>query len=191
MDIIYKITSPKGKVYIGRTNDFDRRMTEHKHGALVRQLPYTLYKAVRKYGWDNMKKEIICEVETEKAAKLEEEFILAYNSVVQGYNDTYKGGTGGSVWEGRWDSEEYMAFCNKMKSINVGENNGMYGKQHKEDSKALQKEKAKGRFSLPWYIERNGEEEGTRMYNERCYKLKNRVVDWRDPVTGDFTKRKK
>ena len=117
MDIIYKIVSPKNKVYIGRTNDFNNRMTQHKHNALTKKLNNSLYKAIRKYGWDNMSKQIICEVESDKACKLEEELISAHNSVKGGYNDSYLG-KGGDVWAGRRDTNEYMEWIEKMKSIN-------------------------------------------------------------------------
>lgn len=186
MDIIYKIQSPIGKVYIGRTNEFERRMNEHKHNAYTRKSKNTLYKAIRKYGWDNMTKEIICEVEPDKAQKLEEELILAHNSVRKGYNDSYNGG-GGSRWEGRRDTNEYMEFIEKMKEINKGENNPMHGKKHSKSAIEKQKEKAKGRFSLPWYIDRHGKEEGTRLYEERRVFLKNRNLP-RDEH-GNFIKK--
>ena len=50
----------------------------------------------------------------------------------------------------------------------------MFGKTDSDEAKALQKQKAKGRFSLEWYKERNGDSEGIRLYEERCYKLKHR-----------------
>jgi group I intron endonuclease len=188
MDIIYKITSPSGKAYIGRTKDFNQRMVEHKHAAYVKKLKNSLYKAIRKYGWDIMIKEIICEVEPKQAQKLEEELIRGYNSVRKGYNDTYVGG-GGDQWKDRRDTDEFMEFLSKMKKVN--NSNRMHGKTHTEEAKAKQKEKAKGRFSLPWFIERHGEEEGTTLYNKRCQDLKNRKIDWRDPITGDFVKKEK
>ena len=171
MDIIYKITSPSGKVYIGRTSDFERRMIEHKHCAYTKKSSNTIYKAIRKYGWDNMIKEIICEVEPEKAQKLEEELILAHNSVRKGYNDTYIG-SGGDMWKDRRDTNEYMEWIEKMKKVN--QSNRMHGKKHSKSAIQKQKEKAKGRFSLEWYIDRNGKEEGTRLYEERRVWLKNR-----------------
>jgi hypothetical protein len=61
-----------------------------------------------------------------------------------------------------------------MSKATTGELNGMYGKSHSEEAKQKQKEKAKGRFSLEWYIDRNGSEEGTRLYEERRTWLKNR-----------------
>jgi group I intron endonuclease len=173
MDIIYKISSPKGKIYIGRTNNFDGRMAEHKCCAYTKKAKNSLYKAIRKYGWDNMTKEIICEVESSQAQKLEEELIRAHNSVRNGYNDTYTGG-GGDPWIDRRDTKEYMEWIDKMKVINGGTNNGMYGKNHKESTMDAMKAKAKGRFTLDWYKERNGDVEGERLYEERRVWLKSR-----------------
>jgi group I intron endonuclease len=89
MDVIYKLTSPIGKVYIGRTKNFENRMEAHRYNAMVRKYPNSLYRAIRKYGWDNFQKEIICEVSHKQAPIVEEQFIKAYNSVFKGYNDTY------------------------------------------------------------------------------------------------------
>ena len=55
-----------------------------------------------------------------------------------------------------------------------GENNGMYGKTHSNESRDKLKAKAKGRFTLDWYKERNGDVEGERLYEERRVWLKNR-----------------
>jgi group I intron endonuclease len=171
MEVIYKIVSPKGKVYIGRTNNFENRMAQHKHAAIVLKNSYALYKAIRKYGWDNFKKEIITEVDDTIASKIEEEFILAYDSVKKGYNNSYLG-SGGDNWKGRRDTTEYMEWIEKMKIIN--QNNRMHGKTHSSETKQKQKERAKGRYSLEWFQKRNGMEEGKRLYEERRMWLKNR-----------------
>lgn len=186
MDVIYKIVSPIGKVYIGRTNDFDCRMSSHKCNAITKNLKNSLYKAIRKYGWDNMVKEIICEVEPTMAQKLEEELILAHNSVRGGYNDTYKGG-GGDIWEGKRDTDEYLEWIQKMKKITLGDNNGMYGKSHSIEAKEKQKEKAKGRYSLEWFKDRYGDE-GESKYEERRMWLKNRNL--KKDENGRFIKKK-
>ena len=188
MDIIYKISSPKGKVYIGRTNNFNGRMAEHKCNALTKQHKNSLYKAIRKYGWDNMVKEIICEVESTQSQKIEEQFILAYDSVKKGYNDTYNG-AGGNMWDGKYDTKEYQDFVAKMKKLNTGENNGMYGKTHKTNTLDKLKEKAKGRFTLDWYKQRNGDIEGERLYEERRVWLKNRNL--KKDENGKFVKSSK
>ena len=64
----------------------------------------------------------------------------------------------------------------------------MYGKTHSEESKKKLKEKAKGRFSLEWYIDRNGKEEGTRLYEERRVWLKSRNL--KKDENGRFLKKK-
>jgi group I intron endonuclease len=183
MDIIYKIVSPIKKVYIGRTNDFNKRMNDHKHNAFTKKLPNSIYKAIRKYGWDNMVKEIICEVDPIIAQKLEEEFILSHNSVKSGYNDTYSG-AGGDIWKDRRDTDAYMEWVAKMKVIN--KKNRMHGKNHSLSTIELQKQKAKGRFTLDWFIDRNGKEEGKRLYEERREWLKNRNL--KKDLNGKFIK---
>jgi group I intron endonuclease len=156
-----------------RTNYFKRRMVEHKHCAYSKKSSNSLYRAIRKYGWDNMNKEIICEVDPTQSQKIEEELILLNNTVRKGYNDTYIG-AGGDQWKSRRDSDEYMEWIEKMKKVTKGENNGMYGKSHSKETRKKLQQKAKGRFSLEWYIDRNGKEEGNRLYEERRVWLKNR-----------------
>jgi group I intron endonuclease len=187
MDVIYKISSPNGKVYIGRTNNFDGRMAEHKCNALTKKAKNSLYKAIRRYGWDNMIKEILIEIEPSQSQKIEEEFILAYDSVKRGYNDTYCGG-GGDVWKGRYDTDEYMQFVEKQRQDRIGEKNGMYGKMHSNEAKDKLKEKAKGRFTLDWYKQKNGDVEGERLYEERRVWLKNRNL--KKDENGRFLKTK-
>jgi group I intron endonuclease len=172
MDIIYKLTSPSGKSYIGRTNDFNRRMIEHKSTA--KNIPgWTLHKAIRKYGWDNMNQEILMEVHPRESQDIEEFLIKKYDTVKIGYNETYVGG-GGSQWEGRYDTPEYKQFVEKMKEVTVGYKNGMYGKKHNTETIVELKKKAKGRFSLPWFQDKYGIEEGQVKYDERCAMLRNR-----------------
>ena len=173
MEYIYKITSPSGKSYIGRTKDISKRLVQHKSEAKTGRTGFTIHKAIRKYGWDNMKVEILDMAPSEEIEVLEEKYILESNSLKIGYNDTIRT-TGGNIWEGRENTQKFKDFKKHMSEITKGENNGMYGKAHSEESKAKQKQKASGRFSLPWYIERNGEEEGKRLYEARCQALKNR-----------------
>jgi hypothetical protein len=69
---------------------------------------------------------------------------------------------------GRKLSEETI---NKYKE-KTGEKNAFYGKNHIEKSKNVMKEKAKGRWTLHWFINRYGEADGTAKYKERCDILK-------------------
>lgn len=170
--VIYKLVSPINKVYIGRTNNFDKRMAQHKHNALVKGDGNSLYKAIRKYGWDNFQKEIVTQTDNEQTAQLlEETLIREMNSVRKGYNDTYVGG-GGNIYKDQPKKLEQLR--KKMSSITAGEKNGMYGKTQSDEAKQKQRERAKGRFTLQWYIDRHGNDEGRRLYEERSAKLKQR-----------------
>lgn len=59
MIVIYKITSPTGKVYIGQTWNFKRRMYEYKSLNIKRQV--YLYNSFIKYGFDSHKFDILYE----------------------------------------------------------------------------------------------------------------------------------
>ena len=169
---IYKLTSPSGKFYIGRTCDFNARMTQHKSCALTKKSNTSLYKAIRKYGWENFTKEIIATVPTEDAAQLlEETLIKQLNSVRMGYNDTYVGG-GGNLFQNL--PEKLEQFREKMSHVTLGDKNGMYGKKQTDEAKQKQREKAKGRFSLQWYIDRHGDEQGTLLHTQRSEQLRKR-----------------
>ena len=67
MGIIYKLTSPSGKSYVGLTTQrIEQRMWKHKRSKFCR----LLRKAIEKYGFDNMKLEILDEdVPNEKHCK--------------------------------------------------------------------------------------------------------------------------
>jgi group I intron endonuclease len=190
MQYIYKFTNKtNGKVYIGRTDDFNRRMAEHR--AMVKGgRGHSLYDAIRKYGWDTFSIEIIDQAETfiEIMAK-ELEYIVKHDSVRTGYNSTENTDQGGNPWAGREDSEEFKQYREYMSKRMQGDSNGMYGAIHTEESKNKMKEKAKGRFTLPWYIQKYGEELGTQKYNDRCQALRNRNYNkFKDPSTGRFHK---
>jgi group I intron endonuclease len=92
------LTSPNGKVYIGKTKDFRARMKYHKLAS--KKGKTHLYLAIRKYGWENFSKEIIDHAETEEELSKKEIYWIAYyqsiNPVV-GYNMS-EGGTGGDTW---------------------------------------------------------------------------------------------
>lgn len=61
---IYKITNPKGKVYIGQSVDIERRFSKYKHMRPQDKQP-KLYSSIKKYGWENHTFEVIeeCNVE--------------------------------------------------------------------------------------------------------------------------------
>ena len=182
---IYVLKFPNGKHYVGRTkNSFEQRLTEHK--SRIGKYHHPLYYACKKYGWSNIEKVILETVGTHEEAVIRElHHILEYDSLVNGYNLTINTEVGGDVWEGRRDTDQYQEFVKKMKEINS--TGRMHGKSHTNNTKTLMKEKAKGRFSLPWYVERFGEEEGTEKYKARCKALSNRNL--KKDKNGRFSKK--
>ena len=91
---VYKHTSPSGKVYIGITSQIPERRWNDGKG--YKQNPH-FYVAIQKYGWDNIKHEIIyTNLTKEDACKMEVETIRKYDSTnrLYGYNCS-KGGDSG------------------------------------------------------------------------------------------------
>ena len=94
---IYKIQNlVNGKPYIGYTKDYDERMKKHKHNSM--SLDYPLYKAIRKYGWNNFECSILYQSTDGQHTLevMEKHFIMEYESFGKfGYNMTM-GGQGGA-----------------------------------------------------------------------------------------------
>ena len=90
---VYKLTDPEGKIYIGCTGQAVEKRWNNGH-AYPKKIP--IRKAIDTYGWENFKKEILCEhLIKEGAEKLERWFIAFYDSSdpVKGYN-RFLGGLG-------------------------------------------------------------------------------------------------
>lgn len=101
---IYKIENMvNNKVYIGCSNDIERRWNDHRTRAFSegdREYNKTLYRAFRKYGLDNFKFSIICECSKEDIKEKEIAFIELYDSYNNGYNETIGGDISGYDLQG-------------------------------------------------------------------------------------------
>lgn len=87
---IYKHTTPDNKVYIGKTTNYMRRWN---NGTGYKNNTY-FYRAIQKYGWENIVHEIIAfDLSLEEANKLEIKLISEYNSIDYryGFNNTAGG----------------------------------------------------------------------------------------------------
>ena len=82
--VIYKITNPKSKIYIGCTIDFKRRLSEYRRLSMAGQIK--LYNSLVKYGYDNHKFEIIEECSDGILHEREIYFIKHYNCINEGLN---------------------------------------------------------------------------------------------------------
>jgi group I intron endonuclease len=89
---IYRIVNRlNGKCYIGHTQDFKKRMSDHL--ANSKRKNTHLYKAIKKVGWENFDKHIIYQSLDLNYCKniMENYFITEYDSYNKGYNLTFGG----------------------------------------------------------------------------------------------------
>ena len=93
---IYKITNPKGKIYIGQTKNVVKRQYAYKSLHCKRQIK--LYNSINKYGWDNHIFEILEITSIENKNYKEKEYISKFNSFNDGLNLT-EGGTDAPLTE--------------------------------------------------------------------------------------------
>lgn len=114
---IYKLTSPSGRCYIGQTIHLDRRIKSYRRLNCKEQ--HKLYNAIIKYGFDNMKLDVLFQYNSTDRSKLNilldamEKFcIKKYDSVYSGYNIRF-GGTGGKCTE---ETLEKMRFAQSNRS---------------------------------------------------------------------------
>lgn len=111
---VYRHTFPNGKVYIGITCQKPHERwcngTGYKHQKLV-------YRAILRYGWENIRHEVIADgLSFEQACGMEIELIKAYDSMnpERGYNTSPGGYCGNGL---------------------TGENHPMFGKHHTEEAR--------------------------------------------------------
>jgi group I intron endonuclease len=125
MGFIYSITSPIGKIYIGQTRrDVEKRKTEHFKcpGSCI-----LLENAIKKYGQEQMKCEVLLEINDELLDEHEKKFIEMYNALEpNGYN-IRSGGVAGI------HSEQSRV---RMRDAKLGEKNHNFGKPRSDEFKA-------------------------------------------------------
>ena len=145
---VYRHISPSGKIYIGITSrDPKRRWNcgkSYEHCV-------KFYAAIQKYGWDNIKHEILfTSLSEERAKKLEIELIRHYKWMSISYNLT----DGGDGWLGYHHSD---VTKEKLSLLNSGENNPMYGKHLSEEAKQKLREQNLGELN-PMFGKAHSEE---------------------------------
>lgn len=184
------------KKYIGVTDNIKRRWSNKGERYKPRKNGHSLpfYNAIKKYGWDNFKHDIILEdLSLEEVSKMEKEYIFKYKTLDRnfGYNCS-SGGSNGNNFASKTQEEmiiikQKISKGNKHKIISKEtrkklsvafskENNPFYGKNHTEETKTKLSEARKGIFvgeNHPMYGKR-GEDNpnfGKRHSNETLYKM--------------------
>tara|TARA_B100000925_G_scaffold203051_1_gene154066 strand:+ start:284 stop:997 length:714 start_codon:yes stop_codon:yes gene_type:complete len=150
---IYRLTNTiDGKKYIGKTIEYKKRMLQHKNS---KRKTY-ISNAIRKYGWENFKREkIIDDVPEEDLDNLEIFYIEVENTMAPaGYNLT-KGGEGASGYK---HTEEAIRKIH----------NGKYGcvTFHKQFKKWVAKGSEPECKHIGLYFTKEKAEEALKRYNE-------------------------
>ena len=114
--VVYLHTSPSGKRYVGITGSPIEQRWRHGNGYFRNKY---FARAIKKYGWDNFKHEILAEgLSKFEAEKIEQSLIARYQSNVRAFGYNIKNG---------------------------GDSNG----KHAEESKRLMSENRKGKGTQP------------------------------------------
>lgn len=125
---VYKHTFPNNKVYIGITQQNVLRRWQNGRGYYKNQI---ITNAILKYGWENIKHEILFENLTKEQAEQKEiELIALYKSNQRGFG--YNIDHGGSS-----NGKHSFETIEKMRKAKLGEKNPMYHKHLSEKNKIL------------------------------------------------------
>lgn len=154
--IVYKHTSPSGKVYIGITCQTPKRRFMNGRG--YKECP-AMALAIKKYGWENFKTQILFEGLTKKEAEAKEiELIASYrsNQKEYGYNienggnvvGTHSEETKRKISEGnkgkKYSEETLKKIREAKKGKGCGKDNPFYGRHHSQAVKDAHSEFMKG-----------------------------------------------
>jgi len=135
--VIYLLTSPSGKQYIGQSWDYEMRMGKYRRG--VGKYQPAIHAAIQKYGWGNFTATIIMRgIQTQPALDAAEDaFIMLLDTLVpNGYN-LKRGGLGG---------KPSVESRKKMSAAHLG-------KKHSAETKAKQSAAHRGKKHKPMSAE--------------------------------------
>ena len=118
---IYKIENlVNHKCYIGQAVDINRRWRKHRETYNEPKFPqyeYPLYRAMRKYGFENFSFEVLEECSREELNEKEKIYIEKYNAFFEGYNQTLGGD--GSICPERVTKETVIGIISDLENTNM------------------------------------------------------------------------
>lgn len=138
--ILYLHISPSGKKYFGITGE-KKPEYRWKNGNGYKDNQH-FWKAIQKYGWNNIEHIILANDLTKEDACLFEQILIALYDTTN-HNNGYNNSSGGE--HGRHSEETKQKISKARKGKYVGENNSFYGRTHSEETKRKLSEARKGK----------------------------------------------
>lgn len=173
--VIYKVTNlTNQKIYIGQTNNFEKRKKRHYYIAKVSNT--TFHKALIKYGFDNFKWEILAECKTRtQANSLEKKYIREHGGVSNPlvYNET----EGGHAFRTKvWTEKDRAIYSDRAKKTELNKK----GSTPENIAKSVETKKKAGVYNR--LSERQKGENNVSKRVEVQNKISNSVKKlWEDP----------
>ena len=143
MGVIYKITSPTDRIYIGKTYDLRKRINGHICSSKKMRSNIILHNSIAKYGWDAHFLEVVETVDNDLLNEREIYWIKELNTYhyenPQGLNMTRGGDGQRTTWMHK--IEQRAAQSKRF----TGEGNPFFNKTHSEETKRIISEKTSKR----------------------------------------------
>jgi group I intron endonuclease len=134
MGVIYKISSPSGRLYIGQTQNLRKRINSYKCDIKKNRKEIKLHNSLRKYSWDAHILEVIEKVEDCLLDEREIYWIAFYKTYCYEYPRGLNMTKGGDGNNGSWMHD--IKRREKQAKRFTGNGNPFYGKHHTEEFKA-------------------------------------------------------
>ena len=152
---VYMHIFPNGKKYVGITSQYPVEKRWYSTGGGYRKCP-KMWKAIQKYGWENVKHVVIYEdLPKAMAEAVEMRLIKEHNTIRNGYNIEKGGNVAGTHSEetrrkiseankGKYVSEETRKKLSKINKNKFGQLNPFFGHHHSKKTKQEHSEFMKG-----------------------------------------------
>ena len=158
---IYKHISPNGKCYIGQTCQPLNRRWRNGNGYVNNVL---FYRAIKKYGWESFKHEVVCVVDSlEEANRVEASLIAAFKSDDPKFGYNISGGADGRA---RVSEQTRQKLSVAKKGKQTGADNPNYGHKYTEEEL-----KAMSERSLRYYSTHSSPRKGKKASLESRLKM--------------------
>lgn len=164
--IVYKVTSPSKKIYIGITcEDLIQRKSKHLYTSKRINKTHKFSNAIKKYGIDGLEWTILhSELTQKEAIELEKKLIVYYNSYKEGYNSTL-GGEG--AWGVKWKKLNIERQTEKLREKYY--NDPEWKKKRSKQTKLYYQNNPEKAKEAGKRLKRTPEQEKLRIKNTTCH----------------------